>query len=175
MESKQCSENGKEAAATVAPMSEIQTVETTLTAGDRLRHWGYRWGLGRMHAAVTPGLYRVGSPDRESPVLVSANYRMSFDLLRSALAGRSAWILVLDTKGINVWCAAGKGTFGTEELIRRIYQHKLVEVVGQRRLVVPQLGAVGVAGSEVKKVTGFTVVWGPVRFAPLLTQSPGHT
>ena len=69
-----------------------------------------------MNYKVDPGLYALGAPDADSPVLVSANFKMSFDLLREALPGRNAWILVLDTDGINVWCAAGKGTFGTEEL-----------------------------------------------------------
>ena len=61
----------------------------------------------------------VGAPDADSPVLVTANYKMTVDLLRRELAGLNAWLLVLDTRGINVWCAAGKGTFGTGEVIRR--------------------------------------------------------
>ena len=85
----------------------------------------------------------MGSPSPDSPVLVSANYKLSFDVLRRSLAGIDAWILVLDTKGINVWCAAGKGTFGTEELLRRIAAVRLGEVVSHRRLVLPQLGAPG--------------------------------
>jgi hypothetical protein len=39
-----------------------------------------------------------------------------------------------DTKGINVWCAAWKGTFGTEELIRRIETSGLAAVVSHRTL-----------------------------------------
>jgi hypothetical protein len=146
---------------------EARAVGSGLSLRDRLRHWGYRWGRGRLRAAVPPGLYRVGRADPQSPVLVSANYRFSFDLLRSALAGRNAWILVLDTHGINVWCAAGKGTFGTGELVRLIGQQRLGEVVAHRRLVVPQLGAVGVSAHEVKKATGFTVRYGPVHVRDL--------
>jgi hypothetical protein len=108
-------------------------------------------------------LYRAGSPDRTSPVLVTANYKLSFDALRSELEGVHAWILVLDTKGVNVWCAAGKGTFGTEELVKRIQASRLSEVVSHRRLVVPQLGATGVAAHEVRRLCGFRVVFGPVR------------
>jgi hypothetical protein len=96
-------------------------------------------------------------------VLVTANYKMSFDALRKELTGISAWILVLDTKGINVWCAAGKGTFGTEELIKRIEAAGLSGVVTHKTLILPQLGAVGVSAHEVKKRSGFTVVYGPVR------------
>ena len=69
-----------------------------------------------MRYRVDPGLYSLGNPDSSSPVFVSANYRLSFNALRGSLKNSNCWILVLDTKGINVWCAAGKGTFGTEEL-----------------------------------------------------------
>jgi hypothetical protein len=112
---------------------------------------------------VTPGLYAVGKPANASDVFVTANYKLTFDTLRKNLGGLDAWILVLDTKGINVWCAAGKGTFGTAELIHRIRKTALEEVVSHRKLIVPQLGAVGIAAHEVKKYSGFSVVYGPVR------------
>jgi CO dehydrogenase/acetyl-CoA synthase delta subunit len=139
------------------------TVSTSLTAGDR---WGgvkARCGVGRMKYTVAPGLYAVGEPTEESPVLVTANYKLSFDVLRSRIPGRDAWILVLDTNGINVWCAAGKGTFGTDEIVRRVAAVQLDTVVTHGTLILPQLGAPGVSAHEVKKVSGFRVVYGPVR------------
>ncbi len=125
--------------------------------------WKVRWGIGRTRYTVEPGLYAVDSPTPESPVLVSANYKLSFDRLRSQLEGLNAWILVLDTRGINVWCAAGKGTFGTDEIIRRVEAAALSEVVSHRCLVVPQLGAPGVSAHEVTRGSRFRVVYGPVR------------
>ncbi len=94
-------------------------VSATLSMKDILGAWKVRWRINRMNYKVAPGLYYVGQPDSNSPVLVTANYKMSFDALRKELSGISAWILVLDTQGINVWCAAGKGTFGTEELLKK--------------------------------------------------------
>jgi hypothetical protein len=96
-------------------------------------------------------------------VFASANYTLSFDALRSTLAGIDAWILVLDTRGINVWCAAGKGTFGTDELVKRIQATDLTSVVSHRKIIVPQLGAPGVKWPEVLRKSGFTVEYGPVR------------
>jgi hypothetical protein len=122
-----------------------------------------RWGLGRLRFSIAPGLYAIGDPDGQSDVVVTANYKMTFDLLRRALDGRNLWILVLDTKGINVWCAAGKGTFGTTELVNRVKSVQLDQIVAHRRLIVPQLGAVGVSAHAVKKGSGFAVVYGPVR------------
>ena len=116
-----------------------------------------------MSYTVNPGLYAVGNPNEASPVLVSANYKLTFDTLRKNLDGLYCWLLILDTKGVNVWCAAGKGTFGTEELVNRIAKTDLCKIVTHRRLIVPQLGASGVNAHEVTRRTGFVVIFGPVR------------
>jgi hypothetical protein len=145
-----------------------------LTENDRLDHFKARLGFNRNEHLVKPGLYALGSPTPDSPVFVSANYTLSFDALRSSLAGIDAYILVLDTKGINVWCAAGKGTFGTGEIIQRVVDTRLTEVVKHRKLIVPQLGAPGVSASEVKRETGFTVEFGPVRAADLPEYLKNH-
>jgi len=148
-------------------IGDVPRATTTLCFADRLGSWKARWAIGRMKYMVEPGLYAVGNPTAKSPVLVSANYKMSFDRLRSQLGGLDAWILVLDTKGINVWCAAGKGTFGTDELVRRMDAARLKDVVEHRNLVLPQLGAVGVSAHEVRRQSGFRVIYGPVRAADL--------
>lgn len=148
-------------------IGEIPVVERKLSGEDLRGRWAMRWGFGRDHYLVSPGLYAIGAPDEESEVLVSANYKLSFDALRSSVKGLDAWILVIDTKGVNVWCAAGKGTFGTDEIIRRVKMFDLEKLVAHRRLIVPQLGAPGVAAHLVKKGCGFNVVYGPVRAADL--------
>ncbi|MGA2479693.1 MAG: mercury methylation corrinoid protein HgcA [Spirochaetia bacterium] len=140
----------------------IPRVSTSLSRADRLGGWKVRWDIGRMSYTILPGLYAVGSPSADSPVLVTANYKLTFDRLRSQLGGIDAWILVLDTKGINVWCAAGKGTFGTAELIARAAAVKLEEVVSHRRLILPQLGATGVSAPVVRQQSGWQVKYGPV-------------
>jgi acetyl-CoA decarbonylase/synthase complex subunit gamma len=88
---------------------------------------------------------------------------MSFDCLREALHGRHSWILVLDTDGVNVWCSAGKGTFGTAELVRCVAMSDLYKVVSHRTLFLPQLAAPGVAAHLVKKLSGFSVQYGPIQ------------
>lgn len=141
----------------------IPKVSTRLTASDRIGTLRARWGIGRMRYAVLPGVYACGNPGSESPVFVTANYKMSFDALRSSLTGVDGWIVILDTKGINVWCAAGKGTFGTDELVSRVAKTKLASLVTHRELILPQLGGPGVSGHETARRSGFRVVWGPVR------------
>lgn len=140
----------------------VQTVSTDWSLEDYLGQFRCRVSSYRNSYIVNPGLYAVGTPGKDSDVFVSANYKLSFDILRRSLKGMNAWILVLDTKGINVWCAAGKRTFGTEELILRISEVHLDKVVNHRRVIVPQLGAPGIAAHLVVKKTGFRVSYGPV-------------
>jgi hypothetical protein len=112
---------------------------------------------------VKPGIYCTGNPGRDSMVFVSANYKLSFDNLRSSLGGVDAWILVLDTKGVNVWCAAGKGTFSTEEIINKLSEFKVGRLISHKKLIVPQLAATGVSAHDVLKLSGYRVIFGPVR------------
>lgn len=145
------------------PAGPVPRVHSRIGSRDLLGRWRMRWGIGRDTFRVAPGLYALGAPEGNAPVLVTANYKLTFDVVRRDAAGLNAWILVLDTGGINVWCAAGEGTFGTEEVIRRVTEVRLSEVVRHRRLILPQLGAPGVAAHEVRKGCGFSVVYGPVR------------
>lgn len=144
------------------PAGFIPRVRTTLSIRDYLSTLLVRSNIGRNDYTIAPGIYAVGNPDVNAPVLVTANYKLSFDHVRKELKDIDAFILVLDTRGINVWCAAGKKTFGTEELVNRIRITGLSKVVNHRNLILPQLGAVGVSAIQVKKQSGFTVTWGPI-------------
>jgi hypothetical protein len=141
----------------------IPVVSTVLAKKEKWEHVRCRLGGFRNRYQVAPGLYAIGKPDKTSDVLVSANYKLSFDVVRRELESTNAWILVLDTKGINVWCAAGKGTFGTDELANRIKAVQLNKIIDHKRIIVPQLGAVGVSAYRIAKLTGFRVAFGPVR------------
>lgn len=141
----------------------VPLVSTMLNSADFMGAVMVRWGINRDNYLVSPGLYAFGSPGPTSDVFVTANYKLSFDTLRKNLSGVNGWILVLDTRGVNVWCAAGKGTFGTKELVSRIKLVSLDKIVNHKRIILPQLGATGVAAHIVKEESGFNVHYGPVR------------
>ncbi len=145
------------------PAGQVPQVATRLKSLDYVGATLTRIGLTRNNYLITPGLYCVGHPDQDAPVLVTANYKLTFDAVRKELGGLDAWILVLDTRGINVWCAAGKELFSDEEVVYGVKASGLEEVVSHRVIVLPQLAANGVSAREVKRGCGFTVKWGPVR------------
>lgn len=148
---------------------EVPVISTVLNGDDIIGTIKTRWDIGRHNYIVSPGLYAVGNPGKEDVVLVTANYKLTFDYVRKNLKDINAWILVLDTKGVNVWCAAGKGTFGTEELIKRIRLHLSDKIISHKKIIVPQLGAVGVSAYKIKSETGFNVIYGPVKASDIIT------
>ncbi|MFH1975939.1 MAG: mercury methylation corrinoid protein HgcA [Pseudomonadota bacterium] len=141
----------------------VPKIRTKLSMADHAMSILARFGIGRNSYSIAPGIYCTGRPSADSPVLVTANYKLTFDTLRMELSSVDAWILVLDTRGINVWCAAGKSLFSTEEVVKRVKASGIDKIVSHRELILPQLSATGVSAIDVKKRSGFKVVWGPIR------------
>lgn len=149
------------------PAGQVPRVRTRPGLRDRLGTVRARTGIARNRYRVNPGLYCTGDPDAHSPVLVTANYKLSFDALRQELTGLSTWILVVDTRGINVWCAAGKGTFSGDEVAYQVLRTRLAAIVAHRELILPQFAATGVAAHALRKQCGFRGVFGPLRAADI--------
>lgn len=112
---------------------------------------------------IPVGLHRIGKPDQNSPVLVTCNFYITVRRLMHKLKGYDIWLLVADSKGVNVWCAAGAEEFNTHSVVSSIKTSGIGEKVDHRRIILPPLGAPGIKAGEIKKQTGWTVKWGPVR------------
>jgi len=145
------------------PIGQVPRVKTRLVRADFRGTIKARLGIRGAEYKIAPGLYAVGTPGSDSPVLVTANYKLTFDTLRRELTTLDGWILVIDTRGINVWCAAGKALFSTQEVVHRIQKSRLMDVVGHKKIILPQLAATGVSAVSVKKESGFEVIWGPIQ------------
>ena len=144
------------------PAPQIREAATTLTPGDRLADAVAYLSLYMTFLRVDPGLYRVGSPGPGSPLLVTANFKLTFNLVRGALAGLDAYLLVVDTRGVNVWCAAGAGKFSTREVALSHRAFRLAEVPHREPAVLPQLAAPGVAKHKLRGEFGIAAAYGPV-------------
>ncbi len=124
------------------------------------------------------GLVRVGHPDRHAPVLVTGNYRLTVERVKRALRGLDAYLLVANSRGINVWCASAGGHFTHHDVIAALKTSGIEDAVEHRRVILPQLAAAGVEGRLVQQKSGWQVVWGPVyakdipRFLELQGEKP---
>lgn len=141
----------------------ILTLKTTYGVREWLWRIAVRFGFARNSYRIPPGLYAIGQPDTRSPIMVTCNYKLTVDLLRSNLRSRNIWILVLNTDGINVWCAAGKGTFCTAEVLYWLEKTQLKNFVENRELIMPQLGAPSIEPHLIRRYSGYKVVYGPIR------------
>ena len=109
-----------------------------------------------------PRLIPVGKPDRDAPVLVTCNYDFTVRRVLRALHGQNAYLLVVPTRGINVWCAAAGGLFTAHQVISMLRASGIADKVDHRRLILPQLSATGVERKLVEQRTGWHIVFGPV-------------
>ena len=122
------------------------------------------------------GLFPIGHPDRSSPVVLTGNYTLTVRRVREALRGESVWLLVADSNGINVWCAAGGGHLTHHDVIAALRTTGVAEKVDHRNLILPQLIATGVERSLVEKTTGWHTTWGPANAQdiPAFLRRGGH-
>jgi NAD-dependent dihydropyrimidine dehydrogenase PreA subunit len=120
-------------------------------------------GLRVLPFPTRTGLYRIGNPDRESPVFLTGNFDLTVRRVRRALRGLDCYLLVAPSRGINVWCAAAGGHLTASEVISVIKTSGISELVDHRRLILPQLAATGVERKAVEERTGWRALFGPVR------------
>jgi len=121
------------------------------------------------------GLYAIGNPDRKSPVLVTGNFDLTVRRVVKALDGLlNCWLLVADSAGINVWCAAGGGYFTAEKVISALKTYHVAEIVDHHALILPQLGANGIDSWKIRQETGWGVHWGPIKATDIPAYLSNH-
>ena len=108
------------------------------------------------------GLIKIGNPDRNSPVFLTCNYHLTVERVKRVLKGIDAYLLIANSRGINVWCAATGGIFTNHNVISVLKVSGVEELVDHRNIMLPQLAATGVEADVIKKKTGWKVIWGPV-------------
>jgi NAD-dependent dihydropyrimidine dehydrogenase PreA subunit len=108
------------------------------------------------------GLIRIGQPDRNSPVLLTCNFHLTVARVKRALRGIDAYLLVANSRGVNVWCAATGGLFTNHDVISVLKTSGVEKLVDHRSVILPQLAATGIERKLIRKKTGWIVKWGPV-------------
>lgn len=147
--------------------------KVALTEIPQLRHRVTPWTLTKdlwcllmrnvpPYPSVEPRLYAIGRPDADAPVLVTGNYDLTVRRLLRDTQTLNAYLLIVNSAGINVWCASGGGYLSGDKVIAAVRASRLGQVVNHRRLILPQLCATGVDGNRITSETGWQVRWGPV-------------
>jgi len=110
---------------------------------------------------IKPGLYYIGQNEKDAPLLVTANNFLTVFLLVRRIKKRNVRLLVLDTKGINVWCSAGKGQFSDKEIISKADHFGLLNSGNKLKIILPKFSLSGVNLKELRK-NGIRPIIGPL-------------
>ena len=122
--------------------------------------WDY---IGRWFPnPVEPGLRRLGNPDHMAPVFATSNFHLTVRRVERALSAIDAWLLVVPTNGINVWCASAGGEMTVRNILTVMKTSRVKDRVTHRRLILPQLSAPGIDRKLLKETSGWSAEFGPV-------------
>ena len=133
-----------------------------------MRGWTYAWisvvqtCLRMLPFPCRTGVIEIGRPGRDAPVLLTGNFRLTVERVRRALDGIDAYLLVANSRGVNVWCAATGGLLTNHDVVSVLKTSGIDERVDHRQVILPQLAATGIEGRYVHRKTDWHVVWGPV-------------
>lgn len=108
------------------------------------------------------GLIKIGNPGRNSPVLLTCNYHLTVERVKRAIKKIDCYLLVANSRGINVWCAATGGHFTSHDVISVLKTSGIEELVDHRNVILPQLAATGIESKVIQLKTGWKALWGPV-------------
>ncbi len=122
------------------------------------------------------GLMEIGNPGPDSPVFLTGNYHLTVQRVKRALKGMNCFLLVSNSRGINVWCGAAGGHLNNHSVISVLKTSGIEERVNHRKVIAPQLAASGIEPRVIRKKTEWNIVWGPVyaRDIPAFVMNQGE-
>ncbi len=110
---------------------------------------------------VEPKLYKFGSPDKNSPVMVTTNFSLTFYTVSPEIeaSGHSAYLLVTDSEGMSVLTAWAAEKFTPEIIADTMKKIELENTVSHKKIIIP--GYVAVLSGKLEDVSGWQVLVGP--------------
>jgi acetyl-CoA decarbonylase/synthase complex subunit gamma len=110
---------------------------------------------------MDPGLYPVGSPGPDSPVVVTTNFSLTYYSVHPEVEASRVpcWILLTDSEGQSVLTAWAADRFSAPVIRDAISSSGLGDRVSHRELIIP--GLVAIISGDVEEGTGWAVRVGP--------------
>ena len=100
--------------------------------------------------ATTEGIYEVGNPDENSPVLLTTNFALTYFLVSGYIESSrvAAYLLVKDTEGLSVMTAWAAGKFSADVIAPFVKKCGIGDKVKHHRLTIPGYAAAESGGLE---------------------------
>ena len=111
---------------------------------------------------VTEGIYEIGEPDENSPVMVTTNFALTYFIVCGEIEGSKvpSWLLIMDTEGLSVLTAWSAGKFAGDDVGMFVKKCGIIDKVKHTELVIPGYAA-AIAGDAEEELPGWTITVGP--------------
>lgn len=112
--------------------------------------------------ATTEGIYEIGGPNENSPVLITSNFSLTYFIVSGEIEGSRvpSWLLVKDTEGLSVMTAWAAGKFGADAIAPFVKKSGIAEKVKHRKLIIPGYAAV-ISGELEEELPDWKISIGP--------------
>ena len=112
--------------------------------------------------ATTEGIYEVGGPNENSPVLITSNFSLTYFIVSGEIEGSRvpSWLLVKDTEGLSVMTAWAAGKFGADVIGPFVKKCGIAGKVKHRKLIIPGYAAV-ISGELEEELPDWKISIGP--------------
>ncbi len=117
---------------------------------------------------VTEGIFEIGTPDENSPVLVTTNFALTYFIVSGEIEASkvSSWLLIKDSEGLSVLTAWAAGKFGGDDVGMFVKKCGIMDKVKHTELIIPGYAA-AIAGDVEEELPGWTITVGPRESAHL--------
>lgn len=111
---------------------------------------------------VTQGIYEIGSPNENSPVLITTNFSLTYFIVSGEIEGSRVpcWLLIMDTEGLSVMTAWAAGKFSGDAVASFIKKSGIAEKVAKKSIIIPGYAA-SISGDMEEELPGWEVIIGP--------------
>ncbi|WP_163338414.1 acetyl-CoA decarbonylase/synthase complex subunit gamma [Desulfopila sp. IMCC35008] len=117
---------------------------------------------------VTEGIYPIGNPDENSPVMVTTNFALTYFIVSGEIEASKvpSWLLIKDAEGLSVLTAWAAGKFSGDDVGMFVKKCGIMEKVKHTELIIPGYAA-AIAGEVEEELSGWTITVGPRESAHL--------
>ncbi len=120
---------------------------------------------------VTEGIYEIGSPDENSPVLITTNFSLTYFIVSGEIEGSRvpSWLLVMDTEGLSVMTAWAAGKFSGDVVGIFVKKCGIADKIAHKKIIIPGYAA-SISGDLEEELPDWEIIIGP-RDASLIPKS----
>jgi acetyl-CoA decarbonylase/synthase complex subunit gamma len=111
---------------------------------------------------VTQGIYEIGSPDENSPVLVTTNFSLTYFIVSGEIEGSRvpSWLLIMDTEGLSVMTAWAAGKFAGDAVGAFVKKCGITDKVKHKKIIIPGYAA-SISGEMEEELPDWEIMIGP--------------